>query len=88
MRKSIKIFLIILVIFLVVVIIDTAQAKIFNNRPVLKITESYNGGNVYQKDIGILVCTYNFSNGEKKTVFRWDKYAPPVGEPIDLEVKK
>lgn len=88
MKKFIKIFLIILVIFLIVFLIDTAQAKIFNNRPFLKITENYNGGNVYQKDMGILVYTYNFSNGEKKTVFRWEKYSPPVVESVDLEVNK
>ena len=86
MRKSIKIILIILVAFLVDFIVDTAQAKIFNNRPFFKITQSYNGGNVYQKDIGVLVYTYNFIDGEKKTVFRWEKYAPPVEKPVDLEV--
>lgn len=78
MKKSVKIFFIILVTFLVAFLIDTTQSKIFNNRPFFKITENYNGGNVYQKDKGVLVYTYNFSDGEKKTVFKWEKYAPPV----------
>ena len=84
MKKSVKIGFAILAVLLVVLLIDTVQAKIFNNRPFLKITEDYNGGNVYQKDKGILVDTYNFSDGEKKTVFRWEKYTPPV----DLETNK
>ena len=85
MKKSIKVFLIILVILVSIVLVDTTQAKVFNNRPLIKITENYNGGNVYQKDNGILVYTYIFSNRTKKTVFRWEKYAPPAEEKTDLQ---
>ncbi len=73
MKKIIKIIIIILVFLL----IDNIQAKIFNNRPVLKIVESYNGGNLYQRDNGILVYTYIFTDETKKTVFKWEKYSPP-----------
>ena len=88
MKKGIKIFLIIFVILVIVLLVDTIQAKFFNNRPFLKITENYNDGNVYQKDNGILVYTYIFSNGTKKTVFRWEKYAPSLEETVDLETNK
>ena len=84
MKKGIKIFFIILAILVIILLIDTIQAKVFDNRPIIKITENYNGGNLYQKDNGILVYTYVFSDGTKKTVFRWEKYAPPEKEPVDL----
>lgn len=76
MKKSIKIILIVIVILLSILLIDTAQAKLFNNRPVLKIIENYNGGNLYQKDKGILIYTYIYTDGTQKTVFRWEKYSP------------
>ena len=77
MKKKVKIFIIIFAIIVIVILADTIQAKCFNNRPLFKITENYNGGNVYQKDKGILVYTYVFSNKDKITVFKWEKYHPP-----------
>ncbi len=77
MPKWIKIFLIIFSVLIVIVLIDTLQAKIFDNSPFLKITENYNDGNVLKKDKGIFVYTYVFQNGEKVTVYRWEKYSPP-----------
>ena len=88
MKKGIKIFLIIFVILVIAILVDTIQAKVFDNRPLIKITESYNGGNVYQKDNGIFVYTYVFTNGEKVTVFRWEKYAPPEEVSVDIEANK
>ena len=85
MKKGIKIFLIIFVILVIAVLADTIQAKVFDNRPLIKNTENYNGGNVYQKDNGIFVYTYVFTNGEKVTVFRWEKYAPPLEEAVELK---
>ena len=77
MSKRIKVFLIILSILIFIILIDTLQAKEFDNRPLLKITENYNDGNVLKKDKGIFVYTYVFKNGEKVTVYRWEKYSPP-----------
>ena len=77
MKNSIKIFLIIFIILVIVLLADTIQAKVLNNRPFIKITEDYNNGNVYKRDKGVFVYTYNFYNGEKVTVFRWEKYSPP-----------
>ena len=88
MKKCIKLFSIIFVILLIGVLSDTIQAKVFDNRPLIKITENYDGGNVYQKDNGIFVYTYVFTNGEKVTVFRWEKYAPPLEETVDLKENK
>ena len=88
MKRGIKIFLIIFAILVIVVLADTIQAKVFDNRPLIKITENYNSGNVYQKDNGIFVYTYVFTNGDKVTVFRWEKYAPPLEETVDLKENK
>lgn len=77
MSKCLKIFLIIFSILIVIVLLDTWQAKVFDNSPFLKITENYNDDNILKKDKGIFVYTYVFKNGEKVTVYRWEKYSPP-----------
>ena len=80
MRKIAKIIIIILVILFVIILIDTAQAKILNNQPLIKIRYNRDGGNVDYVDKGILTYTYVFTNKEKVTVFRWEKYTPPKEE--------
>lgn len=72
MKKNVKIILIVLGILIGVVLIDTIQAKAFNNKPVLKIVENYNGGTLYQKHKGIFVDTYVFTNETKTTIFKWE----------------
>ncbi len=84
MRKVIKVFLIIFVILVIIVLADTIQAKFFDNSPILKITENRNYGKAYKRDKGIFVYTYVFSDETKKTVFRWEKYAPPE-EAVNLK---
>lgn len=74
MKKKFKIIFIALSVVLCIVLLDTMQSKIFNNKPVLKIVDDYNGGILYQKHKGILVDTYVFTNNSKKTVFKWEKY--------------
>ena len=88
MKKSIKVILIILIVLVIVVLVDTMQAKIFDNRPLIKIRYNRDGGNVDYVDKGIFVYTYVFTNGEKVTVFRWEKYAPPEEVSVDLEANK
>ena len=87
MKKVIKIILIIFVIFFTVILIDTAQAKILDNSPIIKIRYNRDGGNVDYVDKGILTYTYVFTNGEKVTVFRWKKYAPytEISKDVDLQ---
>ena len=86
MKKSVKIFLIILSILIVVILVDTIQAKVLNNIPLIKIRYNLDGGNVDFVDKGIFVYTYVFTDEERKTVFRWEKYSPPLEESKDLEV--
>ncbi len=87
MKKGIKIFLIIFAIIVIIVLADTIQAKVFDNNPLIKIRYNRDGGNVDYVDKGIFVYTYVFTNGEKVTVYRWEKYAPPE-ELVDLETNK
>ena len=78
MKKSIKIFLIIIAVIAIFIVADTIQAKIFDNSPLIKMRNNYDGGNVDYVDKGMFVYTYVFTNGEKVTVYRWEKYYPPL----------
>lgn len=74
MNKTLKIIIITLVILVFVILIDTMQALVFNNSPILKIMEHYNGGTLYCIDRGILVDTYKCVSGEKHTVVKGTSY--------------
>lgn len=78
MKKSVKVIIIVLAVLIGILIVDTIQAKLFNNKPILKIVEYYNGGNIYQKDKSILVDTITCTNGDKHTIFKWEKYSCPI----------
>lgn len=71
MKKNIKIALIIIGILVGIILLDTLQAKVFDNKPIIKIVEYYNGGNLYQKHKGILVDTYVYTDGSQKTFYKW-----------------
>ena len=58
MKKVIKILLIIFVIFFTVILIDTAQAKILDNSPIIKVRYNRDDGNVDYVDKGVLIYTY------------------------------
>ena len=75
MKKTVKIIVIILGVLILLLLIDTTQAKVFDNKPIIKVVEDYNGGNLYQKHKGVLVDTYVYTDGEQKTVFKWEKYS-------------
>lgn len=57
MKKSLKIILILIIIILGLIIIDTIQAKIFKNSPIISFKEQLNDNSSYV-DKGILVNTY------------------------------
>ncbi len=67
MKKVIKIVLIILITLICLLTIDTLQAKLFNNRPLVGIKTNNNIK-------GILVTNYRCSD-EKVTHFNWVKFA-------------
>lgn len=67
--------LIIIGIIIGIVLIDSIQALVFDNNPLLKIREYYNGGDLYYKDKGILVDTYCGTNGIKDTTIKGFSYS-------------
>ena len=75
MKKGLKITLIVLVVTLGVVVLDTLQAKIFNNSPLLKIRENLDGGSLDYIDKGLFVNHYHCNNNEKVTTWKGTKFA-------------
>lgn len=76
MNKNLKITLIIFGILLGIVLLDTMQAKIFNNSPIIKITKTYS--DFHKKDIGILVETNIYEGVTKQTLFKWEATTIPI----------
>jgi len=58
-----------------IILLDSTQAMVFNNNPIIKIKEYYNGGNINYKSKGILVDTINCTNGKNVTVIKGFSYS-------------
>ena len=71
----IKKILIVIGIIFGIILLDSIQAMVFNNNPIIKIKEYYNGGNINYKSKGILVDTINCTNGKKNTVIKGFSYS-------------
>ncbi|MBQ3020695.1 MAG: hypothetical protein IJD92_00545 [Bacilli bacterium] len=69
-----KIFIVIGLI-LGLILFDSIQAIVYDNNPIIKIKEYYNGGDINYKSKGILVDTINCSNGKKDTVIKGFSYS-------------
>lgn len=80
MKKSLKIMFIIIAVVVGIIVMDTIQAIVFNNSPLLKIRENFNGGSTHYIDKGLVVNHYNCTNKEKKTLFKKAKYSCPIDE--------
>lgn len=78
MKKSLKITLIVLGILLGIIILDTLQAKVFDNSPIIKLRETYYGGEIYYIDKGLLVNHYHCNNNEKVTTWKGTKFTCPI----------
>ncbi len=79
-NKYKKYILIAVFSIIILIIIDISQALIFQNSPVLKIREHFNGGTLYYKDKGLITYTYNCIGEKRKTVLKWEKYSCPLKE--------
>ena len=79
-NKYKKHILIVFFSILLLIIIDISQALIFQNSPVLKIREHFDGGTLYYKDKGLITYTYNCIGEKRKTVLKWEKYSCPLKE--------
>ncbi len=80
MKKGLKITLIVLGVLLGIVVLDTLQAKIFDNSPLIKIRKNFKDGYVQYMDKGILVNHYHCVNNDEKTTWKSTKYACPIEE--------
>ena len=88
MKKNIKIILIVLSVLVGIILLDTLQAKVFNNKPIIKIVEYYDGGNFYQKHKGILVDTYVYTDGSQKTYYKWtNRLYDETNEKLDITLE-
>ncbi len=84
MQKGIKITLIILSFLIGIVLLDTLQAKIFNNSPLLKIRQYYDEEKNYYIDKGLFVNHYYCSEKEEKTLFKKVKYSCPLQDSQEI----
>ena len=74
MNKGLKITLIVLLVLIGIIAVDTLQAIVFNNSPIIHIRERINRCNKKDYiDKGIIVNHYNCNN-ESKTLFKNAKY--------------
>ena len=79
MKKK-KIIIITLCFIIVLIFLDFIIALSFNNSPIIKIRDYYNGGSTVYKDKGIFTNTYKCSGGKTKTVLKTVKYVCPMKE--------
>ena len=63
-----------------IVALDTLQAKIFDNSPLLKIRDNLDGGSTDYIDKGLFVNHYHCNNNEKVTTWKGTKFACPMSE--------
>lgn len=78
MKKSFKITLVVISIIIGIILLDTAQAILFNNSPIIKVTKTYSS--FHKKDVGILVETDIYSGITQRTYFKWETNTLPIKE--------
>ena len=67
MKNIFKRIFIVIGIIVGIILLDSIQAMVFDNNPIISIKEYYNGGDKNYKSKGILVDTLNCTNGIKDT---------------------
>ena len=86
MKKK-KIVIISLCSIIGLIFLDFIIALSFNNSPIIKIRDYYDGGDTVYKDKGIFTNTYKCSDGKTKTVLKTTKYVCPMNE-IKKDIKE
>ena len=86
MKKE-KIIIITLCFIIVLIFLDFIIALSFNNSPIIKIRDYYNGGSTVYKDKGIFTNTYKCYDGKTKTVLKVTKYVCPIND-IEKDIKE
>lgn len=86
MKKK-KILIITLCSIIGLIFLDFIIALSFNNSPIIKIRDYYNGGSTVYKDKGIFTNTYKCYDGKTKTVLKVTKYVCPIND-IEKDIKE
>ena len=86
MKKK-KIVIISLCSIIGLIFLDFIVALSFNNSPIIKIRDNYNGGSTVYKDKGIFTNTYKCTDGKTKTVLKTTKYVCPMND-IEKDIKE
>lgn len=86
MKKK-KIVIISLCSIIGLIFLDFIIALSFNNSPIIKIRDYYDGDATVYKDKGIFTNTYKCSNGKTKTVLKTTKYVCPMND-IEKDIKE
>ena len=73
-----KIVIITLCSIIGLMFLDFIIALSFNNSPIIKFRDYFNGGSTVYIDKGIFTNTYKCSNGKTKTVLKTTKYSCPM----------
>ena len=87
MKKK-KIIIITLCSIIGLIFLDFIIALSFNNSPIIKIRDNFNGGSTVYKDKGIFTNTYKCSDGKTKTVLKTAKYVCPVKDSKEEDIKE
>ena len=82
-----KIIIITLCSIIGLIFLDFIVALLFNNSPIIKIRDYYDGGSTVYKDKGIFTNTYKCSDGKTKTVLKTTKYVCPMKD-IEKDIKE
>lgn len=88
MKKGLKITFIVLGVLLGIVVLDTLQAKFFDNSPLIKIRKDFKDGYVQYMDKGIFVNHYYCKNREENTTWKGTKFTCPIEESNNDEESK
>ena len=86
MKKK-KIVIISLCSIIGLIFLDFIIALSFNNSPIIKIRDYYDGGATVYKDKGIFTNTYKCSDGKTKTVLKTTKYVCSIND-IEKDIKE
>ena len=82
-----KIVIITLCSIIGLMFLDFIIALSFNNSPIIKFRDYFNGGSTVYIDKGIFTNTYKCSNGKTKTVLKTNKYVCHMND-IEKDIKE
>ncbi len=83
MKKVLKITLIVIGIIMGIILIDTLQAIIFDNSPLLKIRDNFDAGSIDYIDKGLFVNHYHCINDENVTTWKKTKFSCSIEENLE-----